>query len=88
MGGEQFCAIFPNLKNEQAMTLMDRLRSIVSDTSIPIDHEDQDIDITISVGVTNYVHDSLEQQINYASELLSHAKEAGRNIVVGDDDEL
>ena len=87
LGGEEFAVLLPGLNNEQAVTLLDRFRSIVASLSIPVDHEDVDTTITISTGVTNYLHETLDQQIDYADQLLYHAKNAGRNIVVGDDEE-
>ena len=85
LDSEQFCVAMPGLNNEQAITLMDRFRGLINNSSIPINHEDGDIHITISIGITNFMHEQLDQQINYADELLFRAKEAGRNIVVGDD---
>lgn len=87
LGGEEFSVLLPGLNNEQAVTLLDRFRTIISSLSIPIDHEDLDINITVSIGVSNYLHDSLDQQMDCADQLLYHAKNAGRNIVIGDDDE-
>jgi diguanylate cyclase (GGDEF)-like protein len=86
MGGEEFCVVLPGLNNDQALTLLDRFRELIQQTSIPIDHEDEYITIKISIGVTNLHHDSFEQQINCADQLLYRAKEAGRNIVIGDDE--
>jgi diguanylate cyclase (GGDEF)-like protein len=87
MGGEEFCVILPGLNNEQAITLMDRFRSIICSSEIPVDHEDGSISINISIGVTSITHENLEQQINCADGLLYRAKEAGRNVVIGDDED-
>lgn len=86
MGGEEFCIVMAGLKNDQAITLLDGFRSLIQQMVIPIDHDDGDISITVSTGITNLYHDSLDQQLNYADELLYRAKEAGRNIVIGDDE--
>ena len=85
MDGDQFMIFLPGLNNEQAITYLDRFRSLIHSSSIPVTHEDTEVNISISAGVTNQLFDTLEQQINYVEQLLNHAKEAGRNIVVGDD---
>lgn len=86
LDGEKFSVLLPGLNNEQAVTFLDRFRGIVSSLSIPVDHEDIDTAITVSIGVTNYPHDSLDQQVDYADQLVYHAKNAGRNMVIGDDE--
>lgn len=85
-GGEEFCILLPGLNNEQALTLLDRFRSHIASLSIPIAHDDGDISITVSIGVTNRLYDNLNQQLEAADQLLYHAKNAGRNIVIPDDE--
>lgn len=85
-GGEEFFALLPGLDNEKAMSFVSKIRQIVSITPIPFG--DEDIFITISSGVTNQFFESLDEMINKADEFLYRAKEAGRNIVVGDDDDV
>ncbi len=84
-GGEEFCIILPGLNNEQAFTLLDKFKSLLSNMTIDIDNEP--VNITVSTSVSNILHNSLDQQLQYADQLLYRAKDAGRNIVIGDEEE-
>lgn len=87
IGGEEFSIIMPGLSNEQAFTLLDRFRGMASAMTVDVNAEDGELlNISISTGVTNYKHETLDQQLHYADQLLYRAKEAGRNMVVGDED--
>jgi diguanylate cyclase (GGDEF)-like protein len=90
MGGEEFCIVMPGLNNSQALTLLDKFRSRLANKIIEIDNDEVETDsvpirITISAGVTNLLYGRLDHQVNFADQLLFRAKEAGRNIVMGDD---
>lgn len=87
MGGEEFAVLMPGLNNEQAFTLLDKFRSLFGNMSIDIGPDEEPIHITLSTGVTNFLHDNMDQQLHYADQLLYRAKEAGRNMVVGDEEE-
>lgn len=84
-GGEEFFALLPGLDNDKAISFVSKIRQIVSSTPIPAG--DEEIFVTFSSGVTNQSFDNLDEMINKADEFLYRAKEAGRNLVVGDDDE-
>lgn len=84
-GGEEFFVLLPGINNEQAISLISKIRQIVSST--PISLGDEDIYVTFSAGVTNQRFTNIDEMINKADEFLYRAKEAGRNIVVGDDDD-
>ncbi|ARN73731.1 diguanylate cyclase [Oceanicoccus sagamiensis] len=87
LGGEEFSILMPGLSNEQAFTLLDKFRGMASAMTIDINADDGELlNISLSMGVTNYLHESLDQQLHYADQLLYRAKEAGRNMVVGDED--
>jgi len=83
MGGEEFCAIATNINLETANMLFNRIREAISDT--PLQVEDTTINITISIGVTFNLHDSLDNMISAADAALYAAKEGGRNRVVFDE---
>lgn len=88
LGGEEFSVIIPGLNNEQAFTLLDKFRSNTASMTIDIGAEDGELlDVSISIGITNKKLESLDQQLYHAGQLLYRAKEAGRNMVVGDEDE-
>jgi len=82
-GGEEFFVLLPGMTNNQAVAYLDKVRTIVAQE--PFDIGEEDIFITISVGVSNNIQEGLKQQITLADSYLYRAKEAGRNMVIGDD---
>jgi len=84
-GGGEFFVLLPGLDNEKAMALIDKVRQIVAST--PIEVGEERLYTTFSAGVTNRMLGNLDEQINEADDYLYRAKEAGRNLVVGDDDD-
>ncbi len=84
-GGEEFFVLLPGLDNEQAISLINKVRQIVVATPVVFDEEE--IYFTFSAGITNKLKDTIDEQINWADVLLYRAKEAGRDIIIGDDDE-
>ncbi len=86
IGGEEFSIIMPGLNNEQAFTLMDRFRGLVGTMNIDTE-DDEPLNISLSAGVTNVLHSSLDEQLHYADQLMLRAKDAGRNMVVCDEEE-
>ena len=86
-GGEQFGILMPNLNNEQAVTLLDGFRAIIASMTIDINDCSEPQSISISAGVSNRIGDSIDELLHEADQLLSRAKEAGKNMVIGDDEE-
>jgi len=84
-GGEEFFVLLPGLDNEKAISLINKVRQIL--VSSPVVYEEEEIYFTFSAGITNKLKDTLDEQINWADVLLYRAKEAGRDIIIGDDDE-
>jgi len=83
--GEKFCILLPGLKNDQACALLDKLRGMVATMSIDLENEDDDVvHISMSVGISSSLGSNFDSQLRAADELLRNAKDAGRNIVVGD----
>jgi diguanylate cyclase (GGDEF)-like protein len=83
-GGEEFFALLPGLDSDKAVAYIDKVRSIVANTPIDIG-EDEPVYITFSAGVSARLSTTLDDQLNIADEHLYRAKEAGRNLVIGDD---
>ncbi|WP_026957686.1 diguanylate cyclase [Aliagarivorans taiwanensis] len=81
-GGEEFSVAMAGLSNDQAYQLLDAFRNQIADSHC--DYNGQQLTITVSIGVTNDLSEHLEGQLHHADELLYNAKEAGRNLVVGD----
>lgn len=81
-GGEEFCVALSGLTNPKAYQLLDAFRKQVANTQFF--YKDVPLSISVSIGVTNHLDEHIESQLNHADERLYRAKEAGRNIVVGD----
>lgn len=77
-GGEEFCiqtcSDFASFAEQ-----LEKLRQRVEQTTIY--HNDQEIKLTISIGVAS-AQTTLDEQIKLADDRLYHAKESGRNLVV------
>ena len=81
LGGEEFCILAVNLKENDAKKVFEELRQTIEKSSIQID-EDQTINVTISTGVVTELTDNLEDMVNRADALLYEAKNSGRNKVI------
>lgn len=81
--GEEFFMLLPGLDNSKAMALLSSVREIVSGTAMFIG--DDTIYMTFSAGITNQLGGSLQEQLSTAGGYLSRAKEAGKNLIIGDD---
>jgi len=82
-GGEEFIMISPyDIKYEQFLTILERLRVKVSKTKFQVDI-DKEINITISIGVSKIdTYDILEDGVKKADSNLYKAKNSGRNKIV------
>ncbi len=79
-GGEEFCVICRGMDRAAAREIFNKLRTDVEGTAI--DYEGQTIRVTLSIGVALTPHNSLDETINHADQLLYEAKHGGRNQVV------
>jgi len=80
-GGEEFCVVLKNINRFSAVEIFDRLRSEV-ESSVVYSDKKEPIQFTISVGVSLYSEDGLEETINQADMMLYNAKNAGKNQVL------
>lgn len=81
-GGEEFLIICPNTKKEQAYVLAERIRKTVEKKSFS--YEKKNINITISIGVSEYKPSSkkvISDIIKEADGAMYEAKRLGRNKV-------
>ncbi|WP_423898062.1 diguanylate cyclase [Candidatus Pelagadaptatus aseana] len=83
-GGEEFFALLPGLDCDKASAYIDKVRSIVASTPMDIG-ESEPVYVSFSAGVTAHLSTTLDDQLNIADEHLYRAKDAGRNLVIGDD---
>lgn len=82
-GGEEFIAILPSASKEDGFQVGERFRRLVEETAVK--EGDQEIRVTISVGVTSYPELSVESErdlVESADKALYIAKDTGRNRVV------
>lgn len=79
-GGEEFVCVTVVKHTEDALEVFERLRSEVEQNII--DFNDQQLKVTISIGVTTELGDSFEEMINRADKTLYRAKSEGRNRVL------
>ncbi len=80
-GGEEFLAYLPEVKEEQALAVAERLRQAVADHEFIYD--DQVIRITISIGISLCPEDgeTIKGLVGRADEAMYWCKENGRNRV-------
>lgn len=81
IGGEEFAVIIHHQRSHEAFEIADRLRESVS--SLTVDCDDEDINVTISIGMSssNNVEDTWNTLFNRADKELYNAKNGGRNKV-------
>jgi len=77
IGGEEFCVILHDKAVEKTMDILDKLRLAVAEGSISICEED--ISVTVSIGVCTHQKDDFETMLKAADIALYEAKNQGRN---------
>ena len=80
-GGEEFMVILPMTPPEGALFAAERIRRFVEST--PVRAFDEQLNVTISVGISNFPHDSktIQGLIDKADIALYHSKNSGKNNV-------
>lgn len=78
-GGEEFIALLPNTKIEQAKVSIERVRQQFEAT--PVIYEDQQIHFTASFGIGEWHNEKFNDLLITVDKALYKAKENGRNIV-------
>lgn len=81
-GGEEFCILAINIKKPNDFKVFEKLRLLIKQSRLQL--ANREISLSVSIGVTSQVFDSLEENIKHADELLYKAKQQGRNRVVVD----
>ncbi len=85
-GGEEFCMLLasPNLRDLRPV--FEKIRQAVE--SAPLQTDDGEIAMTVSIGISACLGESLEDMLGNADEMLYRAKESGRNRVVAADESV
>jgi diguanylate cyclase (GGDEF)-like protein len=83
-GGEEFVVLLPHAREEDALSVAERLRTHIAALSIPVNDADESgpqVKLTISVGVTALSEGNCELSgmLAAADAALYHAKVTGRN---------
>ena len=76
-GGEEFAVVLVDANLEQAAAVMDKIRKNFS----CLTHDQQDLNITFSCGVSEWQGQSVSELIAEADKALYRAKDSGRNQV-------
>lgn len=82
-GGKEFYVMMPGLSNEKAVAFLDKVRQILCSASLEADGHS--IGVTFSAGVSSRSEGSIDDLMSSASLCLRRAKEAGGDLVFGDD---
>ena len=84
-GGEEFACVLPETDHPGALLFAEQLRGLVESNTF--DHDDDQIRVTISVGLhtlSDYSKTTTaEEFIGFADDNLYRAKRSGRNCVIG-----
>ena len=81
-GGEEFLICLPDTAPEDARRVLDRVRTTISETPVPIDNGDS-LSVTVSFGVAQLVpRRKLNELMERADRALYEAKNNGRDQVV------
>jgi diguanylate cyclase (GGDEF)-like protein len=80
-GGEEFIILLPSTSGKAAINVANRIREAVE--HMRVQYNEDEITITISLGVTEYTaqRNSLQAVISDADQALYKAKQNGRNQV-------
>lgn len=80
-GGEEFMLILPNINQEGALVVAERLRKTLSKEAIS--HDNLQLNVTASLGVSSYPEDATSQHmlLELADKALYLSKRLGRNRV-------
>ena len=83
-GGEEFVLLMPNCSHSEAMHELNGFRQHIE--HIGCHSEAGLLHYSVSIGLTHLLEERLEHTISKADVALYRAKEAGRNMVIGDDE--
>ena len=90
MGGEEFAVIMPETEQKTALSVGNRLREAVANQPVLLTETGQKLQVTASFGVASVNHEvdkSPSSVLERADAAVYRAKEAGRNKVVGEDEQ-
>lgn len=83
-GGEEFCVVLPGLGADQALAVLERLRSTIAEHGFARAELSHPLTLTVSIGLAVYPEDgtSSETLLERADAALYRAKAHGKNVVI------
>jgi len=78
LGGEEFAVFAMNMGKGSICDIFNDLRKMIEKKSIHLD-SNEEISVTISIGICSELKDSLDEMINIADKKMYEAKVAGKN---------
>ncbi len=83
--GKEFYVLMAGLSNDKASTLINHVRGLVAAEVFSCDGHN--VSLTFSAGVSNQLGERINDQLALAEACLFRAKQAGKDIVMGDDED-
>ena len=89
MGGEEFVSIHPDIHEETAKYIAERLRKCIADEPFKCDVPGGELAITTSIGgaIITSAYNNIQEVLKVADDALYEAKDSGRNMCVFADGE-
>ena len=86
MGGEEFIAVLPDITQEIATKVADRLRQAIESEPFDVSTPEGKLSVTVSIGgaIIHAGNETAEAAMKRADDALYEAKEKSRNLVVFD----
>ncbi len=80
-GGEEFSIILPQINRDQAFAIAERIRMRIENHALPKFVENQDIRVTVSIGISSFPDDTKnkEELIKKSDKAMYIAKFSGKN---------
>jgi len=82
-GGQEFFVLMPGLSNERALAFVERVRQVVGVNEQTLG--DERVALGFSAGVTSVLGESIDDMVVGAGNCLQRAREAGGDLVFGDE---
>jgi len=86
IGGEEFAVLLTNTPIKEAVLVAEKLKSWVADH--PVHIEEEYFSMTVSIGVASDKSYNLELLLQHADKAMYQAKQAGRNQVIFDENDI
>lgn len=80
LGGDEFCVVLKDIDQKKALEFFLKLKNAISPLHVKV-KEMQNLNVTVSIGVTFNDLESVEEMINQADKALYAAKKNGKNRV-------